>query len=230
MLKRLLVFLLFLSVFTIAEAQTNTDSTKRSAVDSTAKHLPVDSAVKHPVIDTTVKHLPVDSVAKHSIADSSAKHSATKKVVKDSPYEVVFQHSPIKGLSDTRYNAYLRGDDLDSMALTGQLNHYPLPDDALKYKVQLSLNSQQVAKLKDLSTTLHRKKVEMGESIIRNEKMLDNLFHNQQITDGNLIFYTNRAGLYFGELKGAILMACYNTQKILSEGQLKKLETLEKAN
>jgi hypothetical protein len=212
MLKRLLVFLFFLSVFTVAKAQTSADSTKHSSVDSTAKH----SAI--------------DTVVKHSEADSNAKHPTAKKVVKDSPYEVVFQHSPIKGLTDTRYNAYLRGDDLDSMALTGQLNHYPLPDDALKYKVQLSLNSQQVAKLKDLAKTLHRKKVEMGESIIRNEKMLDNLFHNQQITDGTLIFYTNRSGLYFGELKGAILMACYNTQKILSEGQLKKLETLEKVN
>jgi hypothetical protein len=212
MLKRLLVFSL-LSVFTAAEAQTSADSIKHSSIDTAAKHLPIDSsAVKHPA------------------AYSSAKHPTTKKVAKDSPYDVVFQHSPIKTISDTRYNAYLRGEDLDSMALTGQLNHYPLPDDALKYKVQLSLNSEQVAKLKDLATTLHRKKVEMGENIIRNEKMLDNLFHNQQITDGTLIFYTNRAGLYFGELKGAILMACYNTQKILSEGQLKKLETLEKVN
>ena len=210
MLKRLLFTSLYLLFFVPVFAQTNTDSTK---------HSPVDTTTKHPVIDTS-KHLPADS----------AKHTTAKKIAKDSPNEVVFQHSPIKGLSDTRYNAYLRGDDLDSMALVGQLNHYPLPDEALKYKSQLSLNSQQVAKLKDLSTTLHRKKVEMGESIIRNEKMLDNLFHNQQITDGNLIFYTNRAGLYYGELKGAILMACYNTQKILSEGQLKKLETLEKAN
>jgi hypothetical protein len=221
MLKNVFVFITFLLFFTTAEAQTSVDSTKHSVVDSTAKHT---------IIDTTAKHLPVDSASKHSAADSSAKHSAAKKVVKDSPYEVVFQHSPIKGLTDTRYNAYLRGDDLDSMALTGQLNHYPLPDDALKYKVQLSLNAQQVAKLKDLSVALHRKKVEMGENIIRNEKMLDNLFHNQQITDGTLIFYTNRSGLYFGELKGAILMACYNTQKILSEGQLKKLATLEKVN
>jgi hypothetical protein len=221
MLKHLLVFLLFLSVFAAAEAQTSADSTKHSAVDSTAKHT---------VIDTAAKHLPTDSVAKHSAIDSGAKHSTTKKAVKDSPYEVVFQHSPIKSITDTRYNAYLRGDDLDSMALVGQLNHYPLPDDALKYKAQLSLNSQQVVKLKELSATLHRKKVEMGENIIRNEKMLDNLFHNQQITDGTLIFYTNRSGLYFGELKGAILMACYNTQKILSEGQLKKLDTLEKTN
>ncbi|HEY4195709.1 MAG TPA: hypothetical protein VGM63_09245 [Mucilaginibacter sp.] len=210
MLKRLLIFLIFLSVFTAAKSQTNTDSTK---------HSPIDTTVKHSVADTTAKHLE---------SDSSAKHSATKK--KESPNEVVFQHSPIKTISDTRYNAYLRGDDLDSLALAGQLNQYPLPDDALKYKVQLSLNVQQVAKLKDLATTLHRKKVEMGESIIRNEKMLDNLFHNQQITDGNLIFYTNRSGLYYGELKGAILMACYNTQKILSEGQLKKLVTLEKMN
>ena len=105
MLKRLLFTSLYLLFFVPVFAQTNTDSTK---------HSPVDTTTKHPVIDTS-KHLPADS----------AKHTTAKKIAKDSPNEVVFQHSPIKGLSDTRYNAYLRGDDLDSMALTGQLNHYP---------------------------------------------------------------------------------------------------------
>ena len=70
----------------------------------------------------------------------------------------------------------------------------------------------------------------MGENIIHNEKMLDSLFHNKQMTDGILIFYTNRSGLYYGELRGAILLACYNTEQILSDDQIKKLEVLEKGN
>jgi len=116
------------------------------------------------------------------------------------------------------------------MALVGELNHYPLPDKALKYKVQLGLNPGQIIKLNDLATKLHRKKLEMGENIIHNEKMLDSLFHSRQIIDGTLIFYTNRSGLYYGELRGAILLACYNTEKILSDTQIRKLESLEKVN
>jgi hypothetical protein len=161
-----------------------------------------------------------DSVIKHRSADSTA-HSSSKNTIK---------HSPLKTLNDKRYNAYLKGEDLDDMALVGELNHYPLPDKALKYRVQLGLNPGQITKLNDLAAKLHRKKLEMGENIIHNEKMLDSLFHSRQIIDGTLIFYTNRSGLYYGELRGAILLACYNTEKILSDNQIRKLESLQKAN
>jgi hypothetical protein len=143
---------------------------------------------------------------------------------------IVIKPSPIKTISDRRYNAYLNGDDLDSMAMVGELNHYPLPDKALKYKVQIGLNPGQITKLKAMATELHRKRIEMGNNIIKNEKMLDSLFHSKQVVDGTLIFYTNRAGLYLGELRGAILMACYETEKILSDDQIKRLEALEKTN
>jgi hypothetical protein len=192
MIKHLLVIVLFLLVFTAANAQTK-----------------VDSAGSHPHDDTVVKH-------------------SLHKNVKHSPGPLVIPHSPVKTLSDVKYNILLKGGDLDDMASAGVLNHYPLPDSALKYKVQLGLNPGQITKLKDIAAGLHRKKLEMGDNIIRNEKVLDTLFKTKQVADGTIIFYTNRYGLYLGEMRNAVLQACYKTENILSEVQIKKLESLEK--
>ncbi|MGZ3749978.1 MAG: hypothetical protein ACXVB0_06660 [Mucilaginibacter sp.] len=180
--------------------------------------------------DTALRHSPADSTIKHASVDSVAKAPSAKTVIKHQSNNIVVRHSPIKTITDKQYNAYLDGDDFFDMALVGEMNHYPSPDKVLKFKVQLGLNPGQINKLKDLAAILHRKKVEMGENIIRNEKMLDSLFHSKQVIDGTLIFYTNRSGLYYGELRGAILMACYDTEKILSDDQIKKLEALEKTN
>jgi hypothetical protein len=116
---------------------------------------------------------------------------------------------------------------MDDMSLAGEINHYPLPDKALKYKAQLQLNPGQITKLKDIVANLNRKKKEMGGSIIRNERTLDSLFRTHEVDEGNLIFYTNRYGLYQGELRNAILQACLKTRDILSEVQIRKLESLE---
>jgi len=169
--------------------------------DSSAKRKPADTA-KHPV-----------KVARKQLA------SATTPAI---------PHSPVRSLSDEKYNALLKGEGFDDMSLVGELNHYPLPDKALKFKVQLGLNPGQITKLKELAANLQRKKKEMGENIIRNERMLDTLFRTKQIVDGTIIFYTNRYGLYMGEVRNAVLQACYNTEAILSEVQIRKLESLVK--
>jgi len=204
MLKHLLTFILFLSFFIAAKAQSHADS--------------------------VANHSPVDSTAKHHLNDSAKKHSSAKGVVKRPSNDPDIKHSPVKTLSDERYNAYLKGDDLDNMALAGELNHFPLPDKVLKFKKELDLSPIQIGKLNQIATTLHRKKLEMGVFIIRNERMLDSLFRIKRQDEGSVIFYANRSGLYYGELRGAILMACYNTEKLLTDGQIKKLETLEKVN
>lgn len=185
MLRHFLLSVFLISILTVANAQTSTDTT-----------------VKLVPADTTIKHVFVDTI----------------------------QHSTVKTINDTRYNAYLKGEDLDDMSLAGELNYFPMPDKVLKLKKELELSPVQVIKLKELSTNLHRKKLEMGVVIIRNEKTLDDLFRTKQVNEGSLIFYTNRSGLYYGELKGAILMACYNTQKLLTAIQVRKLETLGKLN
>jgi hypothetical protein len=203
MLKHLPVFIICISFFAAVNAQTP------------------DSVVKHPAIDTVAKQQPVDSVAKHSRVKSPVKHI---------PVVILVKRSPIKTLSDKQYNAYLNGSDMEDMALPAELNHYPLPDKVLKFKKELSLSPIQVNNVNKIALELHRKRVEMGAYIIRNEKMLDSLFNNKQMDEGEIIFYSNRTGLYTGELRNAILQACYSTEKILSDDQIRKLEALEKGN
>ncbi|MBV8389965.1 MAG: hypothetical protein JO080_09225 [Mucilaginibacter sp.] len=259
MLKRLLFSSLCLLFFIPVFAQTHEDSVKnqpiadttskrqltdsivkRVVVDSAARHQPTDS-VQHNKVDSMAKIHPVDSVVKHAAVDStSVIHKPAIKAKKKSSLKAVtkpqavadpeLKRSTVKTISDLRYNAYLKGDDLDDMALAGDLNHFPSPDNVLKYKKQLDLSPIQVGQLTKLSNDLHRKKIEMGSNIIRNEKMIDSLFHLHQIDEGSLIFYTNRSGLYYGEMKGAILMACYNAEKLLTPAQIKKLEALEKTS
>ncbi|WP_183564381.1 hypothetical protein [Mucilaginibacter sp. SP1R1] len=138
--------------------------------------------------------------------------------------------SPVKTLSDKQYNALLKGDDLYDMPLAAELNHYPMPDMAMKYKKELGLSPIQITKIGAIATELHRKRVEMGTFIITNEQTLDNLFRKQKLNNGDVIFYTTRSGLYFGELRNAILQACLSTGDLLAPQQIKKLETLQNRN
>jgi len=140
---------------------------------------------------------------------------------------VIVKQSPVKTLTYEQYDALLKGDDLYNMALAGTLNHYPLPDKVIKYKKELDLSPIQVSKITTLSNNLHRKKIQMGGVIITNERTLDSLFRTHKLDDGTIIFYSNRYGLYQGELRNAILQACYETAKLLSPAQVKQLETLE---
>jgi hypothetical protein len=226
MQKRLLFTSLCLLFFIPVFAQTHEDSSKNNPATDVAAKKQGDTA-KHAVPDKPATYDSTSVTRKTAIkkpTKSPAKKVAKPAVVADTEPK----HSTVKTISDLRYNAYLKGDDLDDMALAGDLNHYPSPDKALKYKKQLDLSPIQVNQLTNLSTELHRKKVEMGTNIIRNEKMLDSLFHTRYIDEGSLIFYTNRSGLYYGEMKGAILMACYKAEKLLTPAQIKKLEALEK--
>lgn len=248
MLKRLLFTSLCMLIFVPVFAQTHQDSLKNNPIIDTAKRAAADSiakkqvdTAKHAAIDSSIKSHQADSTEKHAVIDTtSARYKSVIKAAKKSPVKTLVRppvvandepkHSPVKTISDVKYNAYLKGDDLDDMALAGDLNHFPSPDNVLKYKKQLDLSPIQVGQLTKLANELHRKKVEMGTNVIRNEKMLDSLFRTRRVDEGSLIFYTNRSGLYYGELKGAILMACYNTEKLLTPAQIKKLEALEKAN
>jgi len=141
--------------------------------------------------------------------------------------DTVIKQSPLKTMSYEQYNALLKGDDLYNMAAAAELNHYPLPGKVIKYKKQLNLGPVQISKISAINTGLHRKVLEMGPIIIRNEQVIDSLFKTRAFNDGSIIFYANRYGLYQVELRNAILQACFATEKLLSAGQIKQLEALE---
>ncbi|WP_428329891.1 hypothetical protein [Mucilaginibacter sp.] len=144
------------------------------------------------------------------------------------PDSVVIKKSTVKTLTDEQYTALFNGEDTYGMAKAAELNHYPLPQKALKYKKELDLSPIQVAKLTALEKEFERKKLEMGQTIIHNERTLDSIFKYNRVDNGSLIFYTNRYGLYQGELRNTILQACFATKYLLTPQQVKKIWALEK--
>jgi len=135
--------------------------------------------------------------------------------------------SPVKTLTYEQYNALMKGEDLYNMALPATLNGYPMPDAVIKYKFKLDLGPQQVSKITALAKELHRKRLEMGPIIIKNERTLDSLFKSHKMDNGTIIFYASRYGAYQGELRNAMLQACFATEELMSPAQLKLFETLE---
>ncbi|HWZ36409.1 MAG TPA: hypothetical protein VNW51_09630 [Mucilaginibacter sp.] len=140
------------------------------------------------------------------------------------------KRSPIPTLTYQQYNAFLKGEAGEDMARIAEINHYPLPDKVLKYKYELDLSPIQVKKITDAANYLHRRRLQIGGSIIDTEHNLDSMFRHNKVQDGNLIFYTNRYGLYQGELKNAFLQACLSTRNLLSPQQMAKYESLRKRN
>jgi len=136
------------------------------------------------------------------------------------------EQSPVRSLKTEEYNAYLNGTDLTRRSYIAELNHYPLPDKVVQYKKELDLSPSQVTAITAVVKFLQMKKKEIGQSVIRNEKMLDSLFRTKKIDEGTVIFYGNRYGLYEGEYRTAVLQACYKTRNLLTERQIKKFETL----
>ncbi|MDT3404344.1 hypothetical protein [Mucilaginibacter terrae] len=136
--------------------------------------------------------------------------------------------SAIKTLTLKQYADYQKGPGLENMALPATLNRYPMPDDVLRYKKELKLTPEQVKKITEISKYLQLKKTEIGQSVIRNEKKLDELFSTQKVDEGSIAFYGNRYGLYEGEYRTSVLMACYNTYNALNPQQTKQFWKLKK--
>jgi hypothetical protein len=140
------------------------------------------------------------------------------------------KRSPVRTLTYQQYQAYLRGEAGEDLARVAEMNHYPLPDKVLRWRIELDLSPIQIKKITEASAYLRRRRLQIGGSVIDTEKKLDSMFRYNRVEDGNLIFYANRYGLYQGELKNALLQACLSTQKLLSQQQMTMYEGLQKRN
>lgn len=136
--------------------------------------------------------------------------------------------SAVKTLTLKQYADYQKGPTLANMALPATLNRYPMPDDVLLLKKELKLTTEQVKKLTVISDYLKLKKTEIGQSVLRNEKKLDDMFRTQKLDEGSITFYANRYGLYEGEYRTSILLACYNTYNVLNPQQTTRFWQLKK--
>jgi len=138
--------------------------------------------------------------------------------------------SPVKTLTARQYDALMKGEDLYNMSLAADVNGFPSAQKALKHKKELDLSPAQTAALGKINTELQRKKIEMGGIIIKNERVIDSLFRTRKLNDGTIIFYTNRYGIYQGELRNAILQAAYKTYSLLTTAQVNKLKQYKNDN
>jgi len=140
------------------------------------------------------------------------------------------KHSPIRTLTYEQYQAYLNGTAGDDMAYVAEVHHYPMPEKVLKYKKELGLSPEQITKLTEINSHMHRLRVQIGGSVIANEKALDLMYAQNTVDDGTLIYYTNRHGLYQGELRNALLQACVAAKKAITPEQMKLYDALRKPN
>lgn len=125
-----------------------------------------------------------------------------------------------------KFEAYQASKNITGMLAIADHNHYPFPAKVLSWQKELQLNERQKVVIKAINKELIRKVNEMNNFLITNERTMDSLFRYKKINNGTLIFYTNRYGLYQGELRNALLQACVKTEAQLTSTQIKKYDSL----
>lgn len=126
----------------------------------------------------------------------------------------------------SKFEAYKTSKNRPGLLAVADHNHYPSPEKVLLWQKELRLNDRQKTTINQINTGLKKKVSEMNNFLITNERTMDSLFRYKKINNGLLIFYTNRYGLYQGELRNALLQACLKTEAQLSATQIKKYDSL----
>lgn len=128
----------------------------------------------------------------------------------------------------SKFDAYKASKNIQGLQDIADHKGYPSPQKVLLWQKELVLNDRQKISIGSINKELVRKVNEMNNFLITNERTMDSLFRYKKINNGTLIFYTNRYGLYQGELRNAVLQACVKTEAILTAPQLKKYDKLLK--
>ncbi|WP_419802805.1 hypothetical protein [Mucilaginibacter sp.] len=136
------------------------------------------------------------------------------------------ENIPVKEAFLQKFQAYQISKNQPGLLDVADHNQYPSPQNVLNWQKQLQLNDRQKFVINQINTELKRKVIEMNNFLITNERTLDSLFRYKKINNGKLIYYTNRYGLYQGELRNALLQACVKTEAVLTSTQIKKYKVL----
>lgn len=129
--------------------------------------------------------------------------------------------SPLKSLTDEEYSGFKFGLDM-GMGRVAELNNYPAPGEVMKMGQKLGLSATQKSQLNKILDAWRFKTREMGGFILAQETKLNSLFAAGKATDGAVIYYTNKIGLYLGELRNAHLQAHLKTRNTLTREQIRK--------
>jgi Spy/CpxP family protein refolding chaperone len=129
------------------------------------------------------------------------------------------QTRTIKALSDADIAALMKGDGM-GFAKAAELNGYPGPKHVLDLAEQLKLNEAQREQVQAIFDRMSRAAKPLGAELVERERLLDQLFHNGEITPDRLAAETLAIGELQGRLRSVHLAAHLETRALLKPDQI----------
>jgi Spy/CpxP family protein refolding chaperone len=136
-----------------------------------------------------------------------------------------FQNRLIKTLSDQQIADLNAGRGM-SLALAAELNGYPGPIHAIELADQLHLSSDQVRKLRALFEAMKVETIPLGETLIAQERKLNDDFAKHTITLASLEGATQSIGATQAALRAAHLKYHLSTVAVLTPEQVAQYNEL----
>src|ERR1700716_1562134 len=130
-----------------------------------------------------------------------------------------------KTLSDQQI-AHLTQANGMGLALAGVLNGYPGPRHAIGLAEQLHLSPDQVAKLNEFYAAMKSETMQMGATLIAQERSLNEDFAARTVTLASLETATQQIGATQAALRAAHLKYHLATAAILTAAQIQRYEEL----
>jgi hypothetical protein len=141
-----------------------------------------------------------------------------------SPYAGM-ESRTVKALSD-RQIADLRAGRGTGLALAAELNGYPGPAHVLDLADDLKLSDEQRARTRALLDAMKAETIPIGERIIAEETVLDQLFRERRVSEASVARSTKRIAAAEGELRYAHLRYHLAMIDVLSSQQISRYREL----
>jgi hypothetical protein len=135
------------------------------------------------------------------------------------------QARPIKALSDQQVADLKAGRGM-GLALAAELNGYPGPSHLLELADQLGLSDAQRNTVRSLFEAMKAETIPIGERLIAQETVLDELFAEHKITAENLAVATAAIGDTQAKLRDAHLRYHLSTVAMLQPSQIQRYAEL----
>lgn len=131
----------------------------------------------------------------------------------------------IKALSSEDIQGYLAGKGM-GLAKAAELNDYPGPSHVLALAAELELTAEQQQRTESLFRSMQTKAITLGQSLVEEERKLDQLFAQKKITAELLNQSLIRIGKLQAQVRAAHLEAHLSQAEILTAAQVSKYRTL----
>ena len=129
------------------------------------------------------------------------------------------QTRTIKALSGEEIAALLNGEGM-GFAKAAELNCYPGPAHVLTLAQELKLTDQQLQQVQAIFDRMSAAAKPLGAELVERERVLDQLFANDQITPDRLAVETAAIAELQGRLRCAHLAAHLETRALLTADQI----------